>query len=123
MVQVKATAKYVRVSPYKVRQLTDLIKGEHVEEARRILRFSGKGAAEPLGKVLDSAVANAENNDGLDPDELWVDNAYADEGPTLKRWQPRALGRAYSIRKRTAHITVVVGTQDDQGRDGPSEEQ
>ncbi|MDQ3931932.1 MAG: 50S ribosomal protein L22, partial [Actinomycetota bacterium] len=62
--------------------------------------------------VLNSAVANAENNDGLDPDELWVNNAFVDEGPTLKRWRPRALGRAYRIRKRTSHITVIVGTRD-----------
>ena len=109
---MRATAKYVRVSPPKVRQLTGLIKGEHVEEARRILRFSDKGAARPLLKVLDSAVANAENNDGLDPDELWVSNAFVDEGPTLNRWRPRALGRAYRVRKRTSHITVVVGTKE-----------
>ncbi|MDP8928855.1 MAG: 50S ribosomal protein L22 [Actinomycetota bacterium] len=113
MAQTKATAKYIRVSPSKVRQLTNLIRGEHVEEARRILRFSGKGAAAPLAKVLNSAVANAENNDGLDPDDLWVNNAFVDEGPTLKRWRPRALGRAYRIRKRTSHITVVVGTRDE----------
>ncbi len=112
MAETKATAKYVRVSPWKVRQLTNLIRGEHVEEARRILRFSGKGAATPLAKVLNSAVANAENNDGLDPDELWVTNAFVDEGPTMKRWRPRALGRAYRVRKRTSHITVVVGTRD-----------
>ncbi len=113
MAQTRATAKYVRVSASKVRQLTDLIRGEHVDEARRILHLSGKGAAEPLAKVLNSAVANAENNDGLDPDELWVLRAYVDEGPTLKRWRPRALGRAYRVRKRTSHITVVVGTEDD----------
>lgn len=113
MAQTRATAKYVRVSPSKVRQLTNLISGEHVEEARRILRFSGKGAAAPLAKVLNSAVANAENNDGLDPDDLWVNNAIVDEGPTLKRWRPRALGRAYRIRKRTSHITVIVGTRDE----------
>lgn len=113
MAQTKATAKYVRVSPSKVRQLTNLISGEHVEEARRILRFSGKGAAAPLAKVLNSAVANAENNDGLDPDDLWVNNAFVDEGPTLKRWRPRALGRAYRIRKRTSHITVIVGMRDE----------
>lgn len=106
--KVKATAKYVRVSPSKVRQLTRLIAGQHVDEARRILLFADKGAAEPLRKVLESAIANAENNDDLDPDELYVDQAYADEGPTLKRYQPRALGRAYRIRKRTSHITVVV---------------
>ncbi len=108
----KATAKYVRVSPTKVRQLTRLITGEHVAEASRILEFSGKGAAEPLNKVLRSAVANAENNDGLDPDELWVTKAFVDEGPTLKRYRPRAMGRAYRIRKRTSHITVVVGPKE-----------
>ncbi len=113
MAQTKATAKYVRVSPSKVRQLANIIRGEHVEEARRILRFSGKGAAAPLAKVLNSAVANADNNEGLDPDDLWVTNAFVDEGPTLKRWRPRALGRAYRIRKRTSHITVVVGTRDE----------
>jgi large subunit ribosomal protein L22 len=106
--KVKATAKYVRVSPYKVRQLTRLIVGQPVGEAQRVLTFADKGAAKPLSKVLASAVANAENNDGLDPDELVVHAAYADEGPTLKRYQPRALGRAYRVRKRTSHITVVV---------------
>jgi large subunit ribosomal protein L22 len=110
--KVRATAKYVRVSSTKVRQLTRLIVGEPVLEARRILEFSEKGAARPLLKVLDSAVANAENNDGLDPDDLVVDRAFADEGPTLKRFQPRAQGRAYRIRKRTSHITVVVRDND-----------
>jgi large subunit ribosomal protein L22 len=109
--KTKATAKFVRVSPTKVRQLTRLITGEHVAEAQRILQFSEKGAADPLAKVLHSAMANAENNDGVDPDELWVLEAFADEGPTLRRYQPRALGRAYRIRKRTSHITVVVGTR------------
>ena len=113
MAQVKAVAKYVRVSPWKARQMTELIKGEHVAEATRILQFAGKAAAEPVGKVLKSAIANAENNEGLDPDELWVANAFVDEGPTLKRWQPRALGRAYRIRKRTSHITVVVGSPEE----------
>jgi large subunit ribosomal protein L22 len=112
MVNVRATAKYVRVSPMKVRQLLDLIKDQPVEHARDALLLSEKGAAQPLRKVLDSAVANAENNDGLDPDELVVTAAYVDEGPTLRRWQPRALGRAYRIRKRTSHITVVVGTKE-----------
>lgn len=106
--RVKATARYVRVSPSKVRQLTPLIVGKPIDEARRILTFADKGAAAPLRKVLESAVANAENNDGLDPDDLIVYRAFADEGPTLKRYQPRALGRAYRIRKRTSHITVVV---------------
>jgi large subunit ribosomal protein L22 len=109
LTQVKATARYVRVSPYKVRQLTPLIVGKPVDEARRILSFTDKTAAsKPLLKVLESAIANAENNDGLDPDDLVVHRAFADEGPTLKRYQPRALGRAYRIRKRTSHITVVV---------------
>ena len=111
--KVRATARYVRVSPSKVRQLTRLIVGAPVAEAQRILEFSDKGAARPLLKVLNSAIANAENNDGLDPDELVVDRAVADEGPTLKRFQPRAMGRAYQIRKRTSHITVVVRDQDD----------
>lgn len=106
--KVKATAKYVRISPSKVRQLTPLIVGLPVDEARTLLEFADKRAALPLRKVLDSAVANAENNDELDPDELIVAAAFADEGPTLKRYQPRALGRAYRIRKRTSHITVVV---------------
>jgi large subunit ribosomal protein L22 len=110
---VKATAKYVRVSPYKVRQLTRLIVGQPVAEAQRILQFTEKrAAAKPLLKVLNSAIANADNNDGLDPDELVVHNAFADEGPTLKRYQPRALGRAYRIRKRTSHITVLVAPRE-----------
>jgi large subunit ribosomal protein L22 len=108
LTKVRATAKYVRVSPYKVRQLTPLITGERVGDAVNILTFSDKGAAKPLLKVLNSAIANAENNDGLDPDELVVHQAFADEGPTLRRFQPRAMGRAYRIRKRTSHITVVV---------------
>lgn len=106
--KVKATAKYVRVSPSKVRQVARLIVGQPVQEAERILLFADKGAAAPLLKVLRSAVANAENNDDLDPDTLLVSAAQVDEGPTLKRFQPRALGRAYRIRKRTSHITVVV---------------
>jgi large subunit ribosomal protein L22 len=108
MTKVKATAKYVRVSPSKVRQVTRLIVGKPIHEARRILEFADKGAARPLLKVLNSAVANAENNDDLDPDDLVVVSAVADDGPTLRRFQPRALGRAYRIRKRTSHITVVV---------------
>ena len=111
---VKATAKYVRVSSSKVRQLTRLIQGEMVEEARRILTFSTKVAsAKPLLKVLESAVANAENNDGLDEEDLYVHSAIANEGPTLKRYQPRAQGRAYKIRKRTSHITVVLAPMEE----------
>src|SRR5690625_122809 len=106
--KVKATAKYVRISPSKVRQLTPLVVGQPIHEAQRILQFADKGAAQPLLKVLNSAVANAENNDDLDPDELVVERAFADEGPTIKRFRPRAMGRAYQILKRTSHITVVV---------------
>jgi large subunit ribosomal protein L22 len=106
--RVRATAKFVRTPANKVRQMLELIKGEHVHEARRVLQLSTKGAAKPLLKTLESAIANAENNEGLDPDELFVAGAWADEGPTIKRFQPRALGRAYRIRKRTSHITVVV---------------
>jgi len=110
MATQKATAKYVRVSPNKVRQVTRLIVGAPVSEAERVLAFSEKGAAEPLLKVLRSAVANAENNaePSIDAQDLFVERAWADEGPTLKRFQPRAMGRAYRIRKRTSHITVVL---------------
>jgi len=112
--EVRATAKYVRVSASKVRQLTPLIVGRPVPEAATILKFAEKGAAEPLLKVLNSAAANAENNDGFDPDELVVANAWADEGPTMRRFRPRAQGRAFRIRKRTSHITVVVApTEED----------
>jgi large subunit ribosomal protein L22 len=112
--EVSATAKYVRVSASKVRQLTKMIVGRPVPEAATLLRFAGKGAAEPLLKVLNSAAANAENNDGFDPDELVVANAWADEGPTMRRFRPRAQGRAFKIRKRTSHITVVVApTEED----------
>ncbi|MFC4001554.1 50S ribosomal protein L22 [Prauserella oleivorans] len=103
-----ARARFVRDSPTKVRRVIELIKGRNANEALAILRFSPQAAAGPLAKVLASAMANAENNLDLDPDTLWVKNAYADEGPTLKRIRPRAQGRAYRIRKRTSHITVEV---------------
>ncbi len=106
--ETRATAKYVRVSASKVRQLTPLIVGLPVNEAVNILRFAEKGAAAPLLKVVQSAAANAENNDGYDIDELVVARAWADEGPTMRRFMPRAQGRAFRIRKRTSHITVVV---------------
>jgi large subunit ribosomal protein L22 len=111
--KVKATAKHVRVSPQKVRQVARLIVGMPALEAATMLEFTDKAAARPLLKVLNSAIANAENNDDLDPDDLVVVSAVADEGPTLKRYQPRAMGRAYRIRKRTSHITVVVSPTSD----------
>jgi large subunit ribosomal protein L22 len=104
-----ATAKYIRTSPTKVRQIVDLIRGRHVDDARRVLEFTHRGACAPVSKVLESAVANAESNRGLPGDELFVVRAWVDEGPTLKRYRPRALGRATMVRKRTCHISVVVG--------------
>ena len=104
----KATAKFVRVTPMKARRVLDLIRGKNVDEALDILRFAPQSASEPVYKVLASAVANAENNLDLDRRTLVVATAFADEGPTLKRFQPRAQGRAFRIRKRTSHITVVV---------------
>ena len=104
----RAVAKYIRISPYKVREVLDLIRGKHVQHAAEILRFSERDAAFVVGKVLASAVANAENNDGIDPEELYVSACYADEGVTIKRFRPRARGRAGRIRKRTCHITVIV---------------
>lgn len=104
----KATAKFVRVTPMKARRVIELIRGKNVDEALDILRFAPQSASEPVYKVLASAVANAENNQDLDRRSLVVATAYADEGPTMKRFQPRAQGRAFRIRKRTSHITVVV---------------
>ena len=110
--QVKATSRYVRVAPNKVRQVVAHIRGLPVEEARRVLTFSPKGAAQPILKTLNSAVANAEHNSDLDADDLFVEAATVDEGPTLKRYQPRAMGRAYRIRKRTSHIAITLGVRE-----------
>jgi large subunit ribosomal protein L22 len=103
-----AQAKYIRQSPNKVRRVVDLVRGLPVEEARQVLDLTQRRAAGYVRKVLDSAVANAEHNLALDADELFVSEIFADEGPTLKRWRPRARGRATRINKRTSHITVVV---------------
>ena len=108
----RAQASHVRRSASKTREVLNQIRGKSCDEAREILAFSERDAARPIGKVLDSAVANAEHNDGLDSDELYVSACYADEGPTLKRWRPRARGRATQIRKRTCHITVIVSRYD-----------
>jgi len=105
---VRAQAKWVRMSPRKARLVLDHIRGRSVPEARTILAFTQRAAATEIEKVLRSAVANAEANHGLDGDELLVQAAYADEGPTLKRWRPRARGRANRIRKRTCHVTLVL---------------
>jgi large subunit ribosomal protein L22 len=103
-----ARARFVRDSPMKVRRVIELIKGRSASEALAVLQFAPQAASYQLRKVLASAMANAENNLDLDPETLWVKNATADEGPTLKRIRPRAQGRAYRIRKRTTHITVEV---------------
>jgi large subunit ribosomal protein L22 len=108
-----AQAKHVRQSPYKVRRVLDLVRGLPVDEARSVLDFTNRRAAGSIKKVLDSAIANAEHNFALDADELFVSEAYADEGPTLKRWRPRARGRATRIRKRTSHITIVVADEEE----------
>lgn len=106
--EAKAIARYVRVSPRKARLVVDMIRGKSAGEAASILRFTPKGAAEVVAKVLDSAVANAEHNLKVKPETLYVSAAFVDEGPTLKRIRPRAMGRAFKIRKRTSHITVIV---------------
>src|SRR5438067_1737159 len=106
----RAKARYIRVSPYKVREVLDLIRGLDAGRAVETLQLSDRDAATVVGKVLGSAIANAEHHHEhpVDGDELYVSACYADEGPTLKRWRPRARGRATRIRKRTCHITVIV---------------
>jgi large subunit ribosomal protein L22 len=108
-VRVSATAKYLRGSTRKVRLVTQAIKGRPVEEAAALLQFMPQAAARDVARVLKSATANAENNHNLSADDLRVVDAIANEGPTIKRWRPRAQGRAYPIHKPTTHITVVVG--------------
>ena len=106
--RVHAQAKWVRTSARKARVVLDHIRGRSVPEARTILAFTTRAVATDIEKVLRSAVANAESNYGLDGDELVVEAAYADEGPTLKRWKPRARGRVNRIRKRSCHVTLVL---------------
>ncbi|HEX6254946.1 MAG TPA: 50S ribosomal protein L22 [Euzebyales bacterium] len=109
---VRASARYVRVAPNKARQIVRHIRGLDVERARSVLQLEPKNAARYVHKVLESAVANAENNHDLDADDLVVTAATVDEGPTLKRFRPRAMGRAYRVRKRTSHITIVLTTEE-----------
>jgi large subunit ribosomal protein L22 len=103
-----AKARFVRVSASKARRVIDLVRGKSVTDALDILRWAPQAASEPVAKVIASAAANAQNNEGLDPSTLVVATVYADEGPTAKRIRPRAQGRAFRIRKRTSHITVIV---------------
>src|SRR4029079_9817074 len=114
--QVRAQARWVRMSARKARLVLDNIRGRTVPEARTVLAFTPRAAAREIDRVLASAVANAESAHGLDGDELVVVGAYADEGPTLKRWRARARGRVNRIRKRTCHITVVVAPTADRPR-------
>lgn len=108
MVEAKAVARYIRISPRKVRYVADLVRGKKVDEAMSILRFTRRGASRVVQKVLASAIANATENHNMDEPKLYISRVYVDEGPTLKRFRPRARGRATRIRKRTSHITVCV---------------
>ena len=109
---VRAQAKYVRSSARKARLVIEHIRGKQVDEARAVLRHTPRGVARDLEKLLNSAIANAENNHDLVGDDLFIKEAYADEGPTLKRFRPRALGRATRIRKRTSHLTLTLTPKD-----------
>ena len=104
----RAVARHVRIAPMKARRVVNLVRGLPAKEALTVLQFAPQAASEQVYKVLASAIANAENNERLDPDALLVSAAYVDEGPTMKRFRPRAQGRAYRIRKRTCHITIEV---------------
>jgi large subunit ribosomal protein L22 len=106
--EAKAIAKYVRMSPMKIGVVLDLIRGKNINEAFAILKYTPKDAAEVVNKVLKSAVANAENNLSLDNTRLFVAEAHVGAGPVLKRFRPHAQGRAFSIKKRTSHVTVIV---------------
>ena len=110
VVEVRASARFVRRAPRKVRLVMDHIRGKRVDEARALLAHTPRAAAIDVAKLLDSAVANAENNFELDPDDLYIHRATADEGPTIKRLRPRALGRATPIHKRTSHLTITLTT-------------
>ena len=112
--KVHARARFIRQSPYKVRRVLDLVRGLPVTEARLALGFTNRRATAPIRKVLESAVANAAHNHAVDADELTVVEAFADEGPVLKRFRPRARGRATQILKRTSHVTIVVGDDRDE---------
>ncbi|GAA4234194.1 50S ribosomal protein L22 [Actinomadura meridiana] len=118
--EARAQARFIRVTPRKARRVVDLIRGLPAAEAQAVLRFAPQAASEPVGKVLASAIANAEHNFKLDTDTLVVSRAFVDEGPTLKRFRPRAQGRAYRINKRTSHITVVVESRETASSGGAS---
>jgi len=106
--EIRAAAKFVRISPRKVRLIMDQIRGKRVGDALNLISFAPQRGARIVKKLINSAVANAAQNSGVDVDSLYILRIYADAGPTLKRWRPRALGRATRIRKRTSHLTVVL---------------
>jgi large subunit ribosomal protein L22 len=110
--KTRAVARFVRIAPRKARQVIDLIRGKKVSDAQTILKFTPRFSAETIGKVLNSAVANAENNHKMNRDRLVVSEAYVDQGPTMKRYMPRAQGRASLIHKRTSHITIVLAEKE-----------
>lgn len=109
--EARAVAKYIRMSPQKVRLVVDLVRGKKVEEAKQVLLFTRKYAAGHISKVLNSALANAKQNPNIDENILYVKEILVDQGPSLKRWRARAQGRAASIKKRMSHITVVLGEE------------
>jgi ribosomal protein L22 len=109
---VRASSRYVRVAPRKARLVADQVRGLHIDQARALLQFSPRGAAHDIGKLIESAASNAENNHDLDADEMRVAEITVDEGPTLKRFRPRALGRATPIHKRTSHIAVALSPEE-----------
>lgn len=114
--EARAEARYARVAPRKARRVVDLIRGLPAADAQALLRFAPQAASDQVSKALASAIANAENNAGLDPETLWVSRAWVNEGPVLKRLRPRAQGRAYRINKRTSHITVIVESRPGEGQ-------
>ncbi len=109
--EIRAKAKFVRISPQKIRLIMGQVRGKKVEEALNLLSFAPQRGAKILKKLVDSAVSNAQQNADMDVDSLYIATVYADEGPTLKRWRPRAQGRASRIRKRTSHLTVILGVK------------
>ena len=114
--EIKAKAKYIKVSPRKSRLVIDVIRGLKIKKALEQLKFINKRVAEPIAKLVNSAIANAENNFELEKDNLFIKEIKVDEGPTLKRWKPRARGRATPIRKRTSHISILLGEIKDSGK-------
>ncbi len=108
---IRASSRYVRVAPRKARLVADQVRGLHIDKARALLQFSPRGAAQDIGKLIESAVANAENNHELIADEMRIAEITVDEGPTLRRYRPRALGRATPINKRTSHIAVALSPE------------